>query len=404
MKKNIIYKNFIHKKHLSSKLNNDLKKDFSNVIQKIKKNIKIPRDVFFSLNHKFNYSFNFKDLNKFKKFKTVVIIGMGGSILGPKAIYYFLENKIKKKFIFFDNINENKLEKIKKEYNLNKVLFIVISKSGETIETLSNFLSFKIIKKRSKNIIIISEKKDNTLFMLSKKFNLFHISHKNYIGGRYSIFTEVGVVPAYLMGVNIKKFKENVINFLEGQGQLFLKDSSIKISNLTIKKRFKNIILFNYTPKLDKFLYWLQQLIAESLGKKKLGFLPVISKAPKDHHSMLQLYLDGPKDEIFYIFSNQEKNYNKITANFLDKKLKHLNKKNLNDIKKAQKESVILELKKHKIPFREFEIKAFNEQTLGELFAFFILEVFSVGSLSKVNPFDQPAVEIVKKNTLKKLT
>ena len=133
---------------------------------------------------------------------------MGGSILGTEEIYYFLKNKIKKKIYFFNDINEYKINNFKKKESLSKSLFIIISKSGNTIETITNTFSLNIIKKKAKNVILISETKNNFLYNLSKKFNLFYIAHKNNIGGRYSIFSEVGMVPAYLMGLNPKKFKK----------------------------------------------------------------------------------------------------------------------------------------------------------------------------------------------------
>ena len=122
-------------------------------------------------------------------------------------------------------------------------------------------------------------------------------------------------------------------------------------------KKFNNLIFLNYSPELEKFLFWCQQLIAESLGKKNKGFLPVISNVPKDHHSLLQLYLDGPKDKLFYIFSLRKKKEKKIKI----KKIKFikffLNKKKFNKIKNAQKNSLIKSFKKKNIPFREFKIK-----------------------------------------------
>ena len=157
--KKITYKNFIHKKNLNLKMNKNLGNNFNKYIKKIYVNLDTTKDTFHSLSRKFKLNFKIDEIKKFKKFKTVTIIGMGGSILGSKAIYYFLKKKIKKKFIFLDNIDENKINNLKKKEDLKKILFIVISKSGETIETLSNLLSLQIIKKNSKNIIIISEKK-----------------------------------------------------------------------------------------------------------------------------------------------------------------------------------------------------------------------------------------------------
>ena len=132
---------------------------------------------------------------------------MGGSILGSEAIYCFLKSKINKQVYFFDDIDFERNIKIKKNIDLKKTLFLIISKSGNTIETISNLISLEILKKNKKNIIIISERKNNYLFNLSKKLNLFYIEHKKIIGGRYSVLSEVGIVPAYLMGLNINKQK-----------------------------------------------------------------------------------------------------------------------------------------------------------------------------------------------------
>ena len=136
-----------------------------------------------------NYKFNFsrKELEKFKKYQNIVLVGMGGSILGIKAICQFLQKKIKKNIYFFDNVDQNKILNLKKELNFNKSLFIIISKSGNTIETLSNLLFLKILKKNKQNVILISEKQNNSINMIAKKFNLFHIEHKNFMeaGSRF---------------------------------------------------------------------------------------------------------------------------------------------------------------------------------------------------------------------------
>ena len=378
-------------------------KAYLKVIKNISFNIDFKKDTFHSLSNKFKFSFKIKDLQKFKRFKSIAIIGMGGSILGPEAIYNFLKKKIKKKFFFIDNIDEDKLTKIKKEHQLDKVLFIIISKSGNTIETLSNILALNIIKKKSKNIIIISEKNNNPLYLLSKKMELFHIEHKNYIGGRYSVLSEVGIVPAYLMGINIMELRKNLFSYVLSKHKYFLKNSLQILSSLLKKGKLNTIIFLNYEPKLQKFLSWNQQLMAESLGKKTKGFLPFISSVPKDHHSLLQLYLDGPKDKLFYIFSSANDYKIKIKSKIMGKELDFLDKKKLSKIKKAQKNALIKIFKQKKIPFREFSIKNINEKTLGELFSYFILETAILGKISKINPFDQPAVDQVKIRTKQNL-
>ena len=143
--------------------------------------------------------------------------------------------------------------------------------------------------------------------------------------------------------------------------------------------------------------------MAESLGKKSQGFFPIVSNVPKDHHSLLQLYLDGPKDKLFIIFSIDEKSTKKLSVNkFLNKK-SFLNNKSLNQIQLAQKNALSETLKKNKISFREFKLKKDNEETLGQLFSYFILETILIGKLTNINPFNQPAVEQVKVVTKKYL-
>jgi len=395
IKNNLNFFNNIQKKNLDSKSIKKFTKLFPKILSKLFTDINSSKKTLNTLNKKFNFNFEFKDLEKFKSFKTIAIIGMGGSILGSEAVSHFLKEKINKKIYFFNDLNIEKIQNFKKKKNLNKILFFVISKSGNTVETLSNFFTLKIIKKNSKNIIIISEKKNNLLYSLSKKFNLFYIEHKNYIGGRYSVLSEVGIVPAYLMGININKLRSGSLKSLK-KTQLFLKDSSIMLSSLLSFKKINNLIFLNYCPELEKFLFWCQQLIAESLGKNGKGFLPTISNAPKDHHSLLQLYLDGPKNKLFYIFSNEESSKEKINIKEILKEKNFLNNKTLNSIKKAQKNALIKTLKNKNIPFREFKIKNINEEVLGELFSYFILETVIIGKLTNINPFDQPAVEQVK--------
>ena len=343
-----------------------------------------------------NSKFEFK-FKKFKKFKTILIIGMGGSILGAKAIYDFLKHKTKKNFIFIDNLDENYLKSIKKNNNLSKSLFIIISKSGNTIETISNTYFFKSFLK-SKNTIILTENKNSFLRNLAKEKKFNFLEHKKFIGGRYSVLSEVGMLPAYLMGFKVENFKKNLGKFI------YNKKIILSSANLINKLKIKNakiLVFFNYVPELNNFLYWSQQLFAESLGKNKKGFIPVISNAPKDHHSLLQLYLDGPKDKVFYIVSSSKRGNLKTKSDFFNDNVKYLRKKKYNNIKDSQKNAFLRVLKNKKIPFREINIQKFNEDTIGKLFLQFIMETIFLGKLINVNPFDQPAVEEVKVLTKK---
>ena len=343
-------------------------------------------------NSKFEIKFK-----KFRKFKTILIIGMGGSILGAKAIYDFLKHKTKKNFIFIDNLDENYLKSIKKNNNLSKSLFIIISKSGNTIETISNTYFFKSFLK-SKNTIILTENKNSFLRNLAKEKKFNFLEHKKFIGGRYSVLSEVGMLPAYLMGFKVENFKKNLGKFI------YNKKIILSSANLINKLKIKNakiLVFFNYVPELNNFLYWSQQLFAESLGKNKKGFIPVISNAPKDHHSLLQLYLDGPKDKVFYIVSSNKRGNLKTKSDFFSDNVHYLRKKKYNDIKNSQKNAFLRVLKNKKIPFREINIQKFNEDTIGKLFLQFIMETIFLGKLTNVDPFDQPAVEEVKVLTKK---
>ena len=396
---NLFLKNNIQKNYLKASYQKKLNKEFNKTLIKLEKDTEDTKKTVNVLSNNFKFNFKIKDLKKFKKYKTIAIMGMGGSILGAEAIYNFLEKKIKKNIIFFDNLDEEKLKEFRKRNNFENVLFFIISKSGDTIETLANLLILNVIKKNKKNIIIITEKNNNTLHSISKKYNLFCIEHKKYIGGRFSVLSEVGLVPAYLMGLDIFNLRLRVLDFFKGKDKSILRKSAIALSGLLNSKKINNLVFINYSPKLEKFLFWCQQLIAESLGKKGNGFLPLVSSAPKDHHSLLQLYLDGPKDKLFYIFSSNEISKEKINSKKITNSCNFINKKNLSTLKKSQKSALLKAFKKNKIPFREFRINRIKEDVLGKLFSYFIIETILIGNLIKVDPFNQPAVEQVKKFT-----
>ena len=393
--KDLLITENIQSRYLSKLLLKKFNKKFQSTLSEVDFEISSFQKTLNILNKNFKFNFKLSDLKRFKKFQKIALIGMGGSILGTEAIYNFLQKKIKKKIYFFDDLDENKITNLKKRENLSKILFIIISKSGNTVETLSNTFSLNIIKKQAKNVIIISEKKNNFLFLISKKYNLFYVEHRKHIGGRYSVLSEVGLLPGYLMGINILKLRSNIQACLKNRERVFFKKNILKISNLLATKKLRNLIFINYAPELEKFLFWCQQLIAESLGKKNMGFLPVISNTPKDHHSLLQLYLDGPKDKFFNIFSIKQKSKEKINMGNIGFH-SFLNQKKLDVIKYSQKQALIKSFKKNKIPFREFIIKSVDEEVLGKLFSFFILETVIAAKLLKINPFDQPAVEQVK--------
>ena len=348
-----------------------------------------------SLEKNYKNKYSKKTISKFNKFKEFCVIGMGGSILGSKAIYNFLNHKIKKKFSFIDNLNNVKFETQAKKRKIN----LIISKSGNTLETLSN--ANILIKKKDKNLFI-TENKDSYLMNLAKKLKSDIVHHNDFIGGRYSVLSEVGMLPAELMGLKQGKFKK--FNSLI-KNKSFLNSLVVNVSNtfyLIKKKRFNSIIL-NYDDRSSGLFYWYQQLIAESLGKKKKGLLPIVSLMPRDNHSLMQLYLDGFQNNFFTFFFVEETIGNKINnANLLNSH-SYLKNKSLNKILESQYQATKNIFKKQNLPFRNFFIKRRNEETLGELFTFFILETILLSKVMKVNAYDQPAVELIKKETKKKL-
>ena len=209
------------------------------------------------------------------------------------------------------------------------------------------------------------------------------------------------MIPAYLMGLKIKNFRKDILDYFKKKKKRSLIKNVSKLTEIYLHKQINSIIFFNYSPQLLDFNYWCQQLLAESLGKKGKGLLPLISSAPKDHHSLLQLYLDGPKDKIFYIISSKNFYDLKIKGEYLDNKFKFLKNQKLNKIILSQKKAFIEVLKKKNIPYREIHVNDFSERALGELFSYFMLETVMIAKLINVNPFDQPSVEEVKVLTKK---
>tara|TARA_B100001079_G_scaffold37767_1_gene29064 strand:+ start:198 stop:1355 length:1158 start_codon:yes stop_codon:yes gene_type:complete len=354
--------------------------------------LKEKNEILESLSKNYKNNFNNKSLKKFKNSLDYRVIGMGGSSLGAQAIYDFLRHKIKKKFFFIDNLKRSNQEKKKKYYNN-----LIISKSGNTIETIVNVNL--LIRKKDQNIFI-TENKKNYLNLLAEKLKADIIHHNDYIGGRYSVLSEVGMLPAELMGLDIKNFKQ--LNFLIKNKPFFNNLISNVSSTLHFirNKKFNSIIL-NYDEKSDSLFKWYQQLIAESLGKKKNGILPIISNMPKDNHSVMQLYLDGFKNNFYTFFYVHEDQSKKLNDKQILSSKNYLKNKSSGDIIFAQKKATENVFNRKNIPFRSFEIKKRDEKTLGELFCFFILETILIAKSLNINPYDQPAVELIKQETTK---
>jgi len=226
------------------------------------------------------------------------------------------------------------------------------------------------------------------------------IHHNNFIGGRYSVLSEVGMLPAELMGYSAKKFRS--LNEVV-KNKNFINNLVLSVSNIIRQIKYKktNSIIINYDERSEDLFKWYQQLVAESLGKNNFGVLPVISNSPRDNHSVMQYYLDGVKNHFFTFFFVKNNKTKKINNNTNLLSYEKIRNKNLNDISYAQFLATQKIFKKKKIPFRTFEIQKRNEGSLGELFIFFILETILISKILEINPYNQPAVESIKKETFK---
>ena len=376
---NFLFKDF-RKKRKSKKIQSHLKK----LIQS-------NNEIITSLTNNYKYSYTKKFIRRLRSFKFIRIFGMGGSSLGSHAIYDFLKYKIDKNFFFVSNLNS------KKNFPKKKFLNLVISKSGNTLETIVNSNAY--IKKNDKNIFITEDKK-SILKKIGLQLKNEIINHNDFIGGRYSVLSEVGMLPAELMGLDPKKFKQ--FNNLVKNKHFFnsMISNAVNILELIKAKKFNSVIL-NYDETSDNLLKWYQQLVAESLGKKGGGILPIISTMPKDNHSLMQLYLDGQKNNFYTFFYTQEKFSKKLNSRNIPKDMQFLKNKNLNDILLSQIFATQKVFKKQNIPFRGFILRKRSEETLGELFSFFIIETILIANALKIDPYNQPAVELIKKETKK---
>ncbi len=375
----IIYKNF------------KIKKNFTKTKKILSSLLKEKNHILHSLGNNYLDSYSKKKIQKYKKLLNFKVIGMGGSTLGIQTIYSFLKSKIKKKFLFIDNLSHDQKKIYEKNTNL------IVSKSGNTIETIVN--SNIHIKKKDKNIFI-TENKENYLNLLAKKLKAEIIHHNNFIGGRYSVLSEVGMLPAELMGLNPRDFRQ-YNSLVKNKKFLNALISNVNSILYFIKNKKYNSIIINYDEKSENLFKWYQQLVAESLGKSGSGILPIVSCMPKDNHSVMQLYLDGFKNNFFTFFYVHENKSLKINNIDILSSKSFLKNKKLSDIIYSQKKASENVFKKKNIPFRSFEIKKRNEKTLGELFCFFILETILLGKSLNLNPYDQPSVELIKKETKK---
>ena len=346
-----------------------------------------------------------------KNKKKYVIFGTGGSNLGARALINTSINQ-PENILFFDNIDPLFFQSQILKLDLETTGFVIISKSGTTPETLSqigcviNIANEKnILDILYKNTMIITESKNSPLFNIAKKNNCLFLEHKNNIGGRYSVFSNVGMVPAILAGLDVKKVHQGVINVLN-QNNFINSFKFAQIFKFCKSNNFSSNVLMTYSDGLYYFGKWYLQLWAESIGKKNRGVTALHATGTTDQHSQIQLYLDGPKDKFFTFIKS---NYKNIGLNINSQIMKsesvdYLVDKKMGDLMHAEQDATIDTFRLNDYKFREILIDSIDEESIGMLMANSMIETIAACIYFDVDPFDQPAVEQGKKLTKKYLS
>ena len=341
-----------------------------------------------------------------EKKEKIIIFGTGGSNLGARALNnIILNNNISLEF--YDNIDPINFEKNFQNINFDTTGFLVISKSGTTPETLSQFsciyqksIELSKVKEFCSNTLIITEFKESPLYRIAKDNNCLLLEHHKDIGGRYSIFSNVGIVPAIISGLNINEL-------FNGASEVIYNINKYKPYDLgrylTQKEnlKFTNNVLMTYSDSLYFFGKWYLQLWAESIGKKNKGITAIHSVGTTDQHSQLQLYLDGPKDKYFTFITTDHSNKGMKINNeiFKNTSINYFQDKTMGDLMQAEQLATIETFKLNNFSFREIYLPKIDEKNLGKLISFSIIETIASCIYLDVDPFDQPAVEQGKKLT-----
>ncbi|MGM5483676.1 MAG: hypothetical protein ACQER9_02030 [Nanobdellota archaeon] len=417
--------------NLESKKRKLYEKKLSDEIDLIKKEMKKDYSTSYaSLNLSFDNGLIelIKEFGKgYKSVSSIYVVGIGGSNLGTKAVAEAVRgtyaNELNKKKIYFadttdDFLMEDILKMIEKDLEKRKKIVInVISKSGKTTETIANFQVIKqLLEKYDRDLskdVVVTTMKNSPLYDYAVKNAIPSLKIPANVGGRYSVFSSVGLFPLFVYDIDIDKLvkgaKESIgenlclksISSEEAMRQYFFYKKGVNIS-----------VIFLFRPYLESLGKWYRQLIAESLGKEKSindkyvfrGLTPCYAIGSTDLHSMAQLYLGGPKDKYFkFILPVDKKSLKILKDRGIKNVVEEIQGKKMNDVTKAIEKGVIGAFRKSKIPFSEFFING-KEYDLGYLMQSLMIETIFLGRLMNVNPFDQPSVEKYKKITRNELS
>lgn len=327
--------------------------------------------------------------------KNILIVGMGGSVLGTKMLSSFFG--LDRNYYFLDSLNNSTVNDFIKK-DLSKFSIFIISKSGRTLETLTNcniiLNKFKKIKKEiSKNFIIISEK-NSVLHNFARKNNILFFEHNVNLSGRYSVLSEAGLL---MFNLDYKKIIQGINFVLKKDLKINLINNAATLLTLMTKSKIDTHVSLIYSHNLLNYGFWHQQLLAESIGKNGKDFTPIISECPKDHHSLMQLYLGGKRNKFFTFIKTINNKIDQPITDYFDQKFK---KSSLENIVDAQFNATMNVFKKNLIPFRVILIDQKKPiQSFISLLVYSMLETAILCKALDLNPFNQPAVEAIKKET-----
>jgi len=398
---------------------------YSKNFYQIKSNEEILELLKLEMNEVGYYDLPLQDLDSIQKFsrsviqKNIAIIGIGGSTLGTYAIYNFLKkaNEYKKSLHFFESTDPMDIKSRLKKIDLENTLFIVISKSGTTMETISIFKYFaSLVKMEKSNCVVVSEN-DSKLTAYAEKndFTTFEIP-KN-VGGRFSVFSAVGLLPLCIVGIDIEKLllgAKTVKDSFFTQKEYYeptMEKARFFVEN---KNRFNINILFSYSSALDGFNKWYIQLWGESLGKLNINgtrqsLTPIGLIGPVDQHSFLQLLAEGKRDKtVTFIKINDFEDDMLIPMNTLEgfEDLDYVDGLKFSELIEAQANATIEAIEKlEDIPCDVISIDKVDEFNIAKLMYSFQLLTSIVGKFVQINTYDQPGVEagkIILKEELKK--
>ncbi len=338
-----------------------------------------------------------KHADHFKSFKDVIVLGTGGSSLGGKSLCEFASNSAPNMH-FCDNIDPKTFKKLFLTINPETTGVIVISKSGSTAETLMQFMvCLDHWKNHSLTVathfIAITEPTNNTLGKLAAEHNIPCLAHATNIGGRFAVFTNVGILPALVAGVDVDKFLKGAKSCIHKLDDNIPSNPATlgALAQFDLNKPIS--VLMPYIDQLNTFALWYRQLWAESLGKHGKGSTPIAALGTVDQHSQLQLFLDGPKDKFFTVITTSYDKQDDFTVQYTSDGLSLYQGHTMGELMKAEQQATIDTLKNNGCPVRHIYLDIVDEYALGYLMMHYVIETLAMASILEVNAFDQPAVE-----------